>query len=61
MGSAISMTKMPRKLRYKWRKGVLAGEVGTREVEQETRFELATPTLARWCSTTELLLRGQLL
>ena len=24
-------------------------------VERKTRFELATPTLARWCSTTELL------
>ncbi len=23
--------------------------------ERETRLELATPTLARWCSTTELL------
>ena len=23
--------------------------------ERETRFELATPTLARWCSTSELL------
>ena len=24
-------------------------------LERKTRFELATPTLARWCSTTELL------
>ena len=24
-------------------------------MERKTRFELATPTLARWCSTTELL------
>ncbi len=26
-------------------------------LERKTRFELATPTLARWCSTTELLPR----
>jgi hypothetical protein len=25
------------------------------KMERKTRFELATPTLARWCSTTELL------
>ena len=25
------------------------------KLERKTRFELATPTLARWCSTTELL------
>ena len=24
-------------------------------MERKTRLELATPTLARWCSTTELL------
>ncbi len=27
------------------------------EKKRKTRFELATPTLARWCSTTELLPR----
>ena len=27
---------------------------GFRNLERETRFELATPTLARLCSTTEL-------
>ena len=26
----------------------------TRRMERKTRLELATPTLARWCSTTEL-------
>ena len=26
-----------------------------RRLERKTRLELATPTLARWCSTTELL------
>ena len=26
-----------------------------RKMERKTRLELATPTLARWCSTTELL------
>jgi hypothetical protein len=29
-----------------------------RNLERETRFELATPTLARLCSTTELFPRG---
>ena len=29
-------------------------------VERETRLELATPALARRCSTTELLPRSQL-
>ena len=28
---------------------------GAKEMERETRFELATPALARQCSTTELL------
>ena len=26
----------------------------TKKMERKTRLELATPTLARWCSTTEL-------
>ena len=26
-----------------------------KKMERKTRFEFATPTLARWCSTTELL------
>ena len=32
----------------------LFGAGRTQNLERETRFELATPTLARLCSTTEL-------
>ncbi len=31
------------------------GYAAKNKMERKTRFELATPTLARWCSTTELL------
>ena len=35
--------------------GASANSAIPANLERKTRFELATPTLARWCSTTELL------
>ena len=33
---------------------ILNRQSGIKQMERKTRLELATPTLARWCSTTEL-------
>ncbi len=39
-------------------RGCSDSDVSQRRVERKTRFELATPSLARRCSTAELLPRG---